>query len=149
MDDIKILDKPQTKPVKKLYRRKPLLVEASQDKAGNWVVLEAGRISDVSKDEFNLLYEAVELDDNQTIDAGLPDMAPGTKIEKDGRKLTRVTVVAGKGSVAYWFNNKPKGDDCDWKVVADSGWSDLPHFAGKFVDGYEGKPGGRSWVEVK
>lgn len=143
------IDKEQTKEVRKLFRRKPLLVEASSVAMGIWEVLEAGKKYKYNSDEFKELYEAVEMDDNKTIDAGLPDLAPGTKIEKDGKRLVRVSVIAGKGNIAYWFNSKPKGEDCEFKVIADTGWSDLPHYAGKFVDAYDGKPGGRSWIEVK
>jgi hypothetical protein len=142
---------------KRLYRRKPLLVEAYPNpnidlNSGeeSWIVLEAGREVSVPKDEFLLLYELVDISPDQTVDAGLPDLNPGTVIEKDNRRLIRVEVVSGKGAGAYWYMNKPDGTMCQFKVVADNVIDPLAsHFAGRFIEPWEG--GGsvtvkRTWV---
>ena len=140
---------------KRLFRRRPLLVEAEARSDGSWSVLEAGRVVEVGREEFALLYELVESEggDAATVDAGLPDMEPGALIEKDGRRLLRVEVVAGKGGAAYWVGNKPCGQDAAFKAIAD-GISDenASHYAGRFVVPWEGSgPLGlkRTWVVVK
>lgn len=134
--------------VRKLFRRKPLLVEAVPQSGGSWLVLEAGREITVPKDDFSMLYELVETGVS-AVDAGLPDLEPGTVIEKDGRKLIRVTVISGRGAAGYWHMHKPTGHDCGFQVVADS-IDDLQasHRAGRFVEPFEGKPGTRTWVVV-
>lgn len=150
--DIKDLGKPAELPVEgpKLFRRKALLVEAIPQQNGTWKVLEAGREVIVERDNFSLLYEAVEVEAGSfLVDAGLPDMEPGQTVEREGRKMVRVTVIAGSGHTAYWHQAQPHGQSCGFKVVADMVTDPLAsHFAGKFVDPFEGKPGTRTWVFV-
>lgn len=142
-------DKPAIVVRRALYRRKPLLVEAAATSEG-WIVKEAGREVAVSKDEFELLYE-VALDPAETlIDAGLPDLELGTEISKDGRRLVRVKVLAGRGGVAYWAGCKNNGGDAGYVVTADLIDNEqAAHRAGRFVEPWEGKPGGKTWVEVR
>lgn len=133
--------------IKRLFKRRPLMVEAHPTSTGFWNVLEAGREIAIPNDEFELLYELIEVDDSKIVDAGLPDMPPGTRIEKDGRRLIRVQVVAGRGATAYWNEGKPHGADCGFKVVADLVDNHIAsHRAGKFLDAFEGKPGERVWI---
>jgi hypothetical protein len=129
-----------------LFRRKPLLVEASP-KGDHWEVGEAGRIIMVSNEDFTLLYEAVDVAPQAAVDAGLPDMEPGSRIDRAGRRLVRVHVVAGRGPIAYWRDGKSSGQDAGFGVVADM--IDNPgasHRAGAFLEPFEGKPGTRVWV---
>ena len=141
---------PEKTPVvesRKLFRRKPLLVEATPNSSG-WQVLEAGREIQVSAEDFLLLYESVDIS-SDNVDAGLPDMEPGATLEKEGRRLIRVVVIGGRGNAAYWHMNKPVGQECGFKVVADMITDPtMSHFAGKFVETFEGRPGTRTWVVV-
>lgn len=130
-----------------LYRRKPLLCEAAQQGDGGWIVKEAGREVRVGKEEFEMLYE-LALDPNETVvDAGMPDLETGTVIEKDGRRMQRVMVMSGKGTVAYWYECKNSGQSAGFRVTADMiDNSQAAHRVGKLVEPYEGKPGGKTWV---
>lgn len=134
-----------------IYRRKPLLVEATPLVDGSgWSVKEAGQFSVISAELFPQLYESVSIIDGEgLIGAGLPDYELGTRIDKDGRQLIRVEVVNGRGAFAYWHNNKPSGLDCGFKVVADLVDNiQASHKAGRFIEPFEGKPGTRTWVKL-
>lgn len=133
--------------VSRLYRRKPLLVSASPQPDSSWLVLEGGREIRVSAVEFEGLYEMVEIDPMTAVDAGMPDMEPGTRIDRDGRRLVRVTVIGGRGPVAYWHNGKPRGEFCGFRAIADNMDNiQAPHRIGRFLEGFEGKAMDRAWV---
>jgi hypothetical protein len=149
--------------VRTIFRRKPLAVQAEQVKAkgpvetfygklhadaGDWIVTEANRAILVKGADFDLLYEA-HTASGAVVDAGLPDLEPGTEIVHDGKRLVRVKVAGGQGGFAYWSEGKPRGADCAFKVVADMG--DNPqasHRAGRFLEPFTGNPGVRTWVIV-
>ena len=148
-----------------VFKRKPLLVKAKQihEKVviggvyfnpGDWVVIEAGIEVGIKKDDFANLYDVMDVDKHSgaAIDAGLPDVELGTIVEQQledekRRRLIRVEVLAGKGQIAYWANGAPNGKIVGYKVVADiTENAGASHRVGLFIEAYDGKPGGRSWV---
>ncbi len=148
-----------------VFKRKPLIVKARQihEKvvvggvyfhAGDWVVIEAGIEVGIKKDDFANLYDVMDVDKHSgaAIDAGLPDVELGTIVEQQledekRRRLIRVEVLAGKGQIAYWANGAPNGKIVGYKVVADiTENAGASHRVGLFIEAYDGKPGGRSWV---
>lgn len=132
---------------RRLFRRRPLLVEAIPQPDGSWAVSEAGIISEISGNTFPLLYEAVSVEAGKAVDVGLPDMAPGSEIEHDGRRLVRVEVIAGRGAAAYWYRAVPCGQDCGFRVVADMTVDpSASHYAGRFLEAWEGGVVKRTWV---
>lgn len=144
------LDEARTVEVQKLFRRKPLLVEAHPETDGSWSVIEADRHLHIAQEDFHRLYELVEVDVNSAVDAGLPDLDPGTTLEREGLRLVRVTVVAGRGTTAYWHQAKPHGQDCGFRVIADMVDNlQASHRVGRFVEPWEGKAGGRTWVVLR
>lgn len=149
--------------IRLVFRRKPLAVEAVTVKqkgvvetfygkmaaeAGDYLVTEAGRLMLVRKADFPLLYEAHQ-ESGSVVDAGLPDMDPGSRLDHEGKRLVRVVVSGGRGAFAFWAEGKPRGADCAFRVIADI--NDNPqasHRAGRFLEPHEGKPGVRTWVVV-
>lgn len=133
-----------------IFRRKPLLVEATPLDSGAWSVKESGRTIEIDADLFTQLYESVSIIDKEgLIDAGLPDYPLGMRIDKDNARLVRVEVVNGRGGIAYWHMSKPSGLDCGFRVVADLVDNiQASHKAGRFVEPFEGKPGTRTWVKL-
>ena len=150
--------------VTQVFRRKPLIVNATQihkkkkiqlpalgiavtAEAGDWEVVEAGHKRLVRMKEFDDLYEIDIVGGDQALEAGLPDMDLGTVLDKDQRRMVRVEVKAGRGAIAYWDNHKPEGAPANWLVVADNVDNHMAsHRAGRFIEPYEGKPGTRTWV---
>ncbi len=142
--------KPAASEMKRVYRRRPLLVEARPNSDGSWAVVEAGRTIVVPRDEFSKLYEVLDVDSDGHVDVGLPDLEPGQTLEKDGKKYVRVVVNAGRGATAYWHGMAPSGEMCQWRVTADVIDNEqASHRVGRFVEPWEGKSGMRTWVEVR
>ena len=150
--------------IERLFRRKPLLVEAEQVHSreevdlygqtvilepGDWVIKEGGRRIIAREAEFNGLYELAEIEGDESLESGLPDMELGTSIEKAGKRMVRVEVRTGRGAVAYWHNNKNNGADASFIVIADNVDNiHAAHRVGKFIEPFEGKPNTRTWVII-
>lgn len=148
----------------RLFRRKPLTVKAEQVhkkqtlqlpqlgvpvtlEPGDWIVEEGGLRTVVKLADFDKLYEATDGTSADDVAAGMPELDLGSTIEKDGRRLVRVEVVSGQGAIAYWHRGQPTGALANWQVVADNiDAIQASHRAGRFVEPYESKPGGRTWV---
>ena len=148
--DIALDEKLHTAEMRRVYRRKALLVEANVQADGNWAVVEAGRKVVISKEDFAKLYEVLDVGAGSgMLDVGLPDLEPGERVERDGKRYVRVVVHAGRGGMAYWANMQPSGSECGYAVVADMNDNmQASHRVGRFVEPWEGKPGGRTWVEL-
>lgn len=150
--------------LRRMYRPKPLIVSCRQmTDAGkintsfgeqehmpsDWFVEHAGLKFIITAKEFDGMYEVMDVGENESIGAGLPDLEPGSRLERDGKRLLRVVVHAGKGSVAYWKDMASDGGSCGYQVTADMVDNvQASHRVGRFVEVFEGKPGGRTWVEL-
>ena len=164
---------PITKPlklaieeVKVMFRRKPLLVHAEQVHAkqvgqisnlgvnvdmepGDWIVNEGGHTTIVPLADFDGLYEIVRTPGGESAVAGLAESELGTEVDKDGKRMVRVKVVGGKGSIAYWHRQRISGADANWEVIADNIDNHMAsHRVGRFIEPFEGKIGLNTWVFV-
>lgn len=140
-------EKPQVEVLYKRYRQRATIVDARPHLTNSnlWVVKYSnGRTEEVFDAEFNDRFEAYD-DTNQ-----LPDAEVGQTVEHDRQELRRVKVMAGRGLYAYWRGCNPHGHLVGYEVVADNTFSpNMPHYAGKFIEAYEGKPGDKTYIHEK